>query len=84
MDKKDTISEIVASEVTIQVTDQETGKPFERVLPLSYYENSNGIILRGENMNAVPSEIVFYSNTAMNKITDLIGKGPDEGKHEHE
>lgn len=77
------IVEIVAEEVTIEVTDQRTGRSFKRTLPLDYYENANGILLKGENVNAQPSEIVFYSNQGLEKLGDIMGQGADEGRHEH-
>lgn len=71
------INEIRASSVKIIVTDEATGLSFERVLPLDYYENDNGIMLRGEDMYAKPAEIVLLSGAAAKKIRDITGGGPD-------
>jgi hypothetical protein len=72
------ITEIRASLVTIQVTDEITGRSFSRTLPLDYYENDNGIRLNGEDMQGKPSEIVFLSSKAIEKIHDLTGHGANE------
>lgn len=77
MNSNNNLSEIKAYEVKLTVTDESTGMIFERTLPLEYYENDNGIRLRGEDMYARPSEIVLLSGTAVGKIRDLTGGGPD-------
>ncbi|MEG0750862.1 MAG: hypothetical protein RR998_03860 [Oscillospiraceae bacterium] len=74
------LCEISAKEVTLTVTDLRTGKVFERCLPLDYYENHNGIRIRGEDMHARPSEIVLLSGQAVNQINDLMGNGPDTSR----
>ncbi|MGI6006216.1 MAG: hypothetical protein ACOX8E_01830 [Ruminococcus sp.] len=71
---------IRASSVTLQVTDEETGRCYSRLLPLDFKENNNGLVLSGESADGKPSEIVFFSNTAAEKISDVIGHGPD---HSH-
>lgn len=78
--KKDGIYIITANEVTLRVTDAETGLTFERTLPLDYYENHNGIRLRGEDMQARPSEIVFLSGGAVEHMSELMGGGPDQAR----
>ena len=86
-DYKEKITQIHANMVKLIVTDDDTGKTFEREIPLEYLENDNGIILRGENCEAVSSEIVFLSDVAMRKIVDVTGAGLDRsrcGDHEHE
>ena len=83
MDEK--ISQISAQEVTVEVVDAATGKVYRRVLPIDYYENANGIVLRGENLDGSVSQLVFYSARGMQRLQDLTGKGPDEdpcGSHQ--
>ena len=43
------INEIFATQVTIEVVDEKTGKLFRRTLPITYIENYNGLKLSGEN-----------------------------------
>ncbi len=83
-DEKDGICIITANAVKLTVTDIETGRTFERTLPLDYYENHNGIRLRGENMQAQPAEIVFLSGGAVEHINELMGGGPDESRCDDE
>ena len=75
------LSSISSSVVTITVTDDKTGQIFTRSLPIDYFENDNGIRLRGENIQGQPIELVFLSNSALEKIKDLTGQGPDEPPH---
>ena len=72
------IFEISAKGVTIEVVDGATGKVYRRVLPIDYYENANGLVLRGENLDGSVSQLVFYSARGMQRMQDLTGKGPDE------
>jgi len=76
MDEK--VFEIKASEITVEVTDQLSGKQYRRTLPMDYFENANGIILRGENLDGSTAQIVFYSARGMQRMQDLTGGGPDE------
>lgn len=76
MDEK--VFEIKASEITVAVTDQLSGKQYRRTLPMDYFENANGIILRGENLDGSTAQIVFYSARGMQRMKDLTGGGPDE------
>lgn len=66
---------ISADQVTIEVEDKVTGELIRRELPLEYIENDNGIRLRGETLEGEPTEIVFLSQQAVERITDLTGKG---------
>ena len=75
------IFSITSSVVTITVTDDKTGQNFTRSLPIDYFENDNGIRLRGENIQGQPVELVFLSSSALDKIRDLTGQGPDEPPH---
>jgi hypothetical protein len=76
-DMVDVIDKIEADSVVIEVLDQQTGKLFRRNLPLKYLETDNGLFLSGETIEGSPSQIAFYSETARNRIHDLLGKGPD-------
>lgn len=67
-------------EVTIEVKDKSTNRIFRRNLDISYIENSNGLKLVGENLKGEPSEIVFLSDTALNKIIDVTGQGPNKSR----
>lgn len=71
---------ISSNQVTIEVKDKKTNKMFRRTLDLSYIENSNGLKLTGEDFNGQPSEIVFLSDTAINKIIDVTGHGPNKSR----
>ena len=71
---------ISSDEITVEVKDNNTNKIFRRVLDISYTENSNGIKMTGENLKGQPSEIVFLSDTAINKIIDVTGKGLNKSK----
>lgn len=76
--QKTTLPEkIQADWIVVEVMDQDTGKFFRRNLPLKYFENNNGLVLSGETPEGKPSQIAFLSRTAVNKINDLLGKGPD-------
>lgn len=68
---------IRASQVTVHVQDEADGRVYSRLLPLTYRENSNGLVLRGENVSGEPSEIVFFSETAADKVSDITGQGED-------
>lgn len=76
MDEK--IFEIRAKEVTVEVTDIATGKVYRRTLPMDYFENANGLVLLGENLDGSVSQLVFYSSRGMQRMKDLTGGGPDE------
>jgi hypothetical protein len=71
---------ISANETVIRIKDKNTGKIFERTLPLDYFENDNGIRLRGENLKGELVEIAFLSEKALDKINDLTGGGPDKSR----
>lgn len=76
MDEK--VFEIKASEVTVEVVDEKSGVTYRRTLPIDYYENANGITLRGENRDGSVSQLVFYSARGVQRLKDLTGLGPDE------
>lgn len=75
---RDTDTEYInASQVTVHVQDEAKGRIYSRLLPLTYRENSNGLVLSGENASGEPSEIVFFSETAVEKVSDITGHGAD-------
>lgn len=82
-DSFQSIEKIESPAVAVEVLDRETGMLFRRELPLNYLETENGIILSGENSNGAPSTIAFLSDTALHRINDLRGKGPDEHTCDH-
>lgn len=75
---EETIFEISAREVTVEVTDEATGKTYRRTLPIDYYENANALVLRGENRDGSVSQLVFYTPRGIQRMQDLTGHGPDE------
>ena len=74
------LTQIHASQVTIEITDAQSGNQFTRILPMEYYENANGIRLIGENLNGQPVEMVFLSEQGMFKMKDLSGHGADHSQ----
>lgn len=74
-----------ANEAVVEFWDKNTGKLFRRTLPINCMETANGIVLAGETMDGHPSKIAFLSEAALQKINDLMGKGPDAPHHkDHE
>lgn len=71
---------ISCDEITVEVKDKTTNRIFRRNLDISYIENSNGLKLMGENLKGEPSEIVFLSDTAINKIIDVTGQGLNKSR----
>ena len=71
---------IYASEVILEVVNEATGEVYRRQLPLEYYENINGIRLKGEDFAGKTAEIIFLSDNALNKIVDVTGKGLDHSR----
>lgn len=71
---------ISCDEITVEVKDETTNRIFRRNLDISYIENSNGLKLMGENLKGEPSEIVFLSDTAINKIIDVTGQGLNKSR----
>ena len=71
---------ISCDEVTVEIKDKTTNRIFRRTLDISYIENSNGLKLMGENLKGEPSEIVFLSDTAINKIIDVTGQGLNKSR----
>lgn len=82
----DELLEITAAMVTVEVTDEATGKVFRRELPIDYYENANFLRLSGESMDGSVSQLIFYTPRGIEKVKDLTGLGPDKdpcGGHSH-
>ena len=71
------LDKIEADSVVVEIIDNNTGRVFRRSLPIKYLETDNGLLLTGETMEGNPSQIVFLSETAITKVNDLLGKGPD-------
>ena len=76
----DLVEEIEADWITVEVMDKNTGKTYRRTLPIRYHETDNGIELSGETLDGKESRINLLSETALLKIKDLLGKGPDSPK----
>lgn len=74
---------IEADTITVEIIDKKSGKMFRRTLPVGYTENANGIMLSGETIEGKPVQMAFYSDTALERINDLIGKGPDSPRCDH-
>lgn len=73
-----------ADKVTLEFQDADNGRLYRRSLPLDYEENNNGITLKGEDIHGKPASIAFLSNTAVEKILALTGKGWDKPRCNHE
>ncbi|MBP2628068.1 MAG: hypothetical protein H6Q68_2779 [Firmicutes bacterium] len=82
-EETDFLDKIEADTVIVEVIDNKTGKAFRRNLPIKYVETDNGIQLFGETIDGNPSQIAFYSDTAMTKISELLGNGPDAPRCNH-
>lgn len=74
------LDKIEADWITIEVIDKTTGKLFRRNFPVRYLETDNGVALFGETLEGKPSQINFLSESALAKINDLTGKGPDRAR----
>lgn len=69
--------EISAKQVTVEVTDEKTGRVFRRELPIDFYENANYLRLQGENLDGSVSQLVFYTARGLQRLQDLTGRGAD-------
>ena len=69
--------EISAKQVTIEITDEKTGRVFRRDLPIDFYENANYLRLQGENLDGSISQLVFYTARGLQRLQDLTGHGAD-------
>ena len=71
------ISQIISPNIVAEVIDEKTGLLFRRYLEIEYNENSNGLMISGENIKGEKSEIVFLSETAVSRMSELKGSGSD-------
>lgn len=71
---------IYADYVIIEAVDKTSGKMITRNLPLTLIENCNALRLIGETVEGNPSEIVFLSDFALGKLSELTGNGQDKPK----
>lgn len=69
--------QIEADLITAEIVDSNTGKLYRRQLPVKYFETGNGVVLSGETIEGNISEITFFSEAALGKLSALFGKGPD-------
>lgn len=76
MDEKP-VFEIKASQVIVEVRDEETRELHRRTLPIDYYENANFLRLSGENFDGSTSSLVFVSARGLERVKDITGRGPD-------
>jgi hypothetical protein len=77
------VEQLEANEAVVEFFDKTTGQLFRRTLPIHCLETANGIILSGESLNGEPAKIAFLSDAAMQKIHDLVGRGPDAPVCDH-
>lgn len=75
---------IEANSVVVEIIDHNTGKIFRRSLPIDYVETDNGIRLSGETIDGKSAQIAFFSDTAITKINDLLGMGPNTPRCNHD
>lgn len=71
------IDKLEADKIVVELVDKGTGKLFRRSLPIKYLETDNGLVLSGETMDGHPSQIAFLSDTALARVTDVFGEGPN-------
>lgn len=75
--EQNALYEITADQVTVEVTDKKTGQKVSRTLPITYRENAHFLRLSGEDMAGKLSEIVFISESGLDKLIDMTGGGAD-------
>lgn len=83
LEERNSPDKIEADSVVIEIIDNTTKKIFRRNLPLQYVETDNGIRLSGETIDGNATQIAFFSDTAITKINDLLGMGPDTPRCDH-
>ena len=75
----DNKSDFIASEnAVVEIIDRISGQLYRRYFELAYEENNNGVRLIGENLAGDPAQIVFLSESALQKMLELRGRGQDE------
>lgn len=82
--EQEDVDQITTHNIVLQIQDEITGRLYTRQLPLDYHENSNGLTLEGEDSSGQPAQIVFLSDTAVNKMKDVTGQGQDKPRCNHE
>ena len=91
MSDTEKLTEIRASEVTVEVKDARSGLTLRRTLPIDYLETANCLYgsdyafrdiyllsAAAEDAEGKPAELVFYSNIGLGRLRDLTGGGPDK------
>lgn len=73
---------LTAVNAAVEIIDEKTGHLYRRYLELAYDETDNGLRLFGDDISGSPVQIVFLSNTALERIHDLQGKGRDSARCE--
>lgn len=68
---------ITAPNAVVEVVDEATGRLYRRYLELGYEESDNGLRLLGEDMSAAPVQIVYLSESALARMRELRGGGPE-------
>lgn len=68
---------ITAPNAVVEVMDETSGHLYRRYLEVAYDESENGLRLIGEDMKANQVQIVFLSETALARMKELHGGGPD-------
>jgi|GEM_PF-1556527 len=72
------LDQVQADIVTLHAVDLNSGQMIRRTLPLTLIENHNALRLIGETLDGHPSEIVFLSESASQKVVELTGHGQDK------
>lgn len=72
------LDHVEADAVTLHAVDLNSGQMIRRTLPLTLIENYNALRLIGETLDGQPSEIVFLSEAATQKVVELTGHGQDK------
>lgn len=74
---------IAAPNAVVEAVDAESGLLYRRYLEIEYEENDNGLRLIGEDISGLPAQIAFLSETALGRMHELRGKGPDAPRCDH-
>lgn len=72
------LDQVRADIVTLYADDLSSGRTIRRTLPLTLIENHNALRLIGETLDGRPSELVFLSQAAAEKVVELTGHGQDK------
>lgn len=76
-DNHEAATQIASPNAVVEVVDSKTGKMYRRYLELEYDETENGLRLLGDDIGGNPVQIVYLSNSALERMKDLQGFGPD-------